>query len=475
MHGNPSPVNQESIERRFLASTMASYASLFVRLAISFLAKIVLARLVLPEGHGLYELALRTVVVASTVRDLGLSFHLMRDPRRPYGTVLVFTLGMGVVVTLGLIGLAPLLAGFTPELPRVVRVFAVWVVLDGLVAVPRTFFERELRIGRMVWPEIARGLVMAAVSVVLAWAGWGVWSLVAGDLAAAALFAALVWRRAWGKVPLAVDLRLLPDLLRKSAYLFLIWIVFQLVTYCDLFIVEAFGTTRTVGFYARAYMIAFLVPQIVAPRALLPTLVSYRDDPPRFLGAFRAGVVFLMFFQVVGGYFLFFNAERVVAIILGEQWGPVVPLLRVLCFVPFLDIFTDVGGEVLKVRHEDRIWLVIMALNLASLLTFGILFAGRWGAVGMAYANFFLVGHLLMAWRMAKIFAAGLRGLASDLALVYLVPLPFFLLVAWLLPPASWARFGWSWLAAALASAALAGRFYRPFRAFFGGEGRVQG
>lgn len=463
-------MNRDSTERRFLSSTVASYASLCVRLVISFGAKVVLARLVLPEGHGLYELALRVVVVASAVRDLGLNYHLMRDPRRPYGTVLAFTLGTGALVTLGVVAVAPLFAGFNPELPGVVRGFAIWVVLDGLVAVPRTYFERELRIGRMVLPEIARGLMMAGVAVALAWRGWEVWALVAGDLAAAALFAALVWRRAWGRIDLAVDLSLVPDLLRKSLYLFLIWVVFQLVTYIDLFVVEVFASTRTVGFYARAYMIAFLVAQIVAPRALLPALVSYRDDPPRFLAAFRAGVVFLMFFQVVGGYFLFFNADRVVTIILGEQWGPAVPLLRVLCFVPFLDVFTDVGGEVLKVRNEDRLWLTIMVINLVSLLTFGILFAGRWGALGMAYANFLLLGHLLMAWRMARIFAAGLRGLLVDMALVYLVPLPFYLLVAWLFPPASWARFGWSWLAAALAGAALTSRFYRPFREFFSGS-----
>lgn len=462
----------DSTQRRFLSSTLASYSSLFVRLAVSFLARVALARLVLPEGHGLYELALRIVTVASALRDLGLPYHLMRDPRRPYGTVLAFTLGSGVVVTLALVALAPLAAGLSPDLPLAVRVFAVWVLLDGLVVVPRTFFERELRIGRMVLPEIARGLAMAVVAVGLAWLGWGVWALIAGDLAAAALFAALVWRRAWGRVPLAADLRQIPALLRQSRLLFLIWIVLQVVTYVDIFIIQVHADTATVGQYARAYMIAFLVPLIVAPRALLPALVSYRDDPPRFLAAFRAGTVFLMFFQVTAGYFLFFNAERVVAILLGENWGPAVPLLRVLCFVPFLDVFTDLGGEVLKVRNEDRLWLAIMVLNLVSLVTFGILFTREWGALGMAWANFLLLGNLVMAWRMSVIFAAGFRRLLADLASIYLVPLPFYLAAAAVFGAGTWGRFAASWLAAALAGAVLATRFRRPFRDFFLAGGR---
>jgi len=61
------------------------------------------------------------------------------------------------------------------------------VLLDGLASAPRTFFERELRIGRLVAPEIVRGLAIAALSVGLAWRGFGVWSLVWGDILGAAL------------------------------------------------------------------------------------------------------------------------------------------------------------------------------------------------------------------------------------------------------------------------------------------------
>ena len=73
----------------------------------------------------------------------------------------------------------------TPQLAAVLKVFAVWVLLDGLAVVPRAFFERELAIGSLVAPEIWRGLAVAVVSVGLAFAGWGYWSFVAGDLAGA--------------------------------------------------------------------------------------------------------------------------------------------------------------------------------------------------------------------------------------------------------------------------------------------------
>lgn len=466
----------ESTERRFLSSTVASYGSLLVRLLITFGARVVMARLVVPEGHGLYELALRIVIVTSAVRDLGLPFHLMRDPKKPYGTVLAFSVVSGVLMTTFLILGAPLFAPFGdaeavaegPTLPEVLRVFALWVLLDGLVVVPKTFFERELRIGRMVLPEILRGLTVAAVSISLAWFGWGVWSFIWADLAAAVLFGALVWGRALGEIRLQVDFRMVPELLRHSRWLFVIWIVLQLVTHLDLYVIGWYSDTEAVGYYSRAYMIAFLVAQVVAPRALVPALVEYRHDAVRFLGAFRMGTVFLLAFQVTGGYFLFFNAEKVVAILLGDQWEPAVVLLKVLCFVPFLDAFTDLGGEVLKVRHEDRTWLATGLLNLVSLLAAGIWLTSRHGALGMAFANFFLMGNLLMAWRMSRIFAEGFGQVLRDLALVYLTPLPFFLAAAWVFEKGSWGRFFVSGGAAALALGFLAWRFHRPFLEFFG-------
>ncbi|HEY0513503.1 MAG TPA: oligosaccharide flippase family protein [Thermoanaerobaculia bacterium] len=459
-------------EQRVLRSTFASYAIQLARLGINFGAKLALVRLILPEGHGVYELALRIVTVAAAIRDLGLPYQLVRDKRRPYGTVLAITTALGALITLALILLAPLVGRFSPEVPAVLRVFAVWVLLDGLAGVPRAFFERELTIGNLVAPEIGRGIVIAAVSVGLAWLGWGYWSLVIGDLVGAALLAGYSWFQAWGKVPLKFEPELVKDLVRSSFFLFLIWLTLQLVTYIDIYIVDWFRDTRTVGLYSRAYMIAFLVATLVYPRAFFPTLMEYLPDRRKFVDFFRLSTVQLLGCQVVASYFLFFNSERVVAIILGKNWPAAAPILRVIAFIPFFDQFTMLGGEMLKAEHRDRRWLEIELLNLVSLVGFGILLTARFGAAGMGAANYLLVGNLLMAWEVARLFGPRFRTLLGDFALLYLVPLPFFALAAWLGAPGSWTRFLASLAAAALAAGALAARYWQPFRTFFGGVRR---
>ena len=454
-------------EQRVLRSTFASYAIQLARLGINFGAKLALARLIVPEGHGVYELALRIVTILSAVRDLGLTYQLVRDKRHPYGTVLAVTTSLGAILTGALVLAAPLFGRFGPEVPGALRVFAVWILLDGLAQVPRAFFERELTIGNLIAPEIGRGLVIALVACGLAWLGWGYWSLVIGDLVGAALLAGYSWWKAWGKIPLTFEPALIRGLVRSSVFLFLIWLTLQLVTYIDIYIVDLFKNTTTVGLYSRAYTIAFLVATIVYPRAFFPTLMEYADNRPRFVEFIRLSTVQLLGCQVVASYFLFFNAERVVGIILGRNWPAAAPILRAIAFIPFFDQFTMLGGEMLKAEHRDRRWLAIEVLNLVSLVGFGIYLTWRFGAVGMGAANYLLLGNLVMAWEVARVFGPRFRTLLADLALLYLVPLPFFALAAWLFAPGSWPRFAASLLAAALAAGALVGRYWHPFRSFF--------
>lgn len=461
----------ETTESRFLSSTVAAYGSQFGRTLIRLVADLALARLILPEAHGLFDLALAVVVVAGAVRDLGLPYQLIRDPRQPYGAVFAWVVGAGGILAVALAAGASLFSPLNPDLPPVLRVFALYVLLDAVGVVPKLYFERRLRVGRLWGPEIGRGFLFAAVSITLAWLGFGVWSFVTGELVGAGYYAGVLWTRAWREMPLELRVDLIPGLIRESIYLFWIWLAALSAPFVGRFVIEVYEDTFTMAQYNKAHLWALRLQMFVVPafvRVFYPALVEYRGDRGRFVAAYRLGTVSILSLEVVTAYFLFFNAETVlVDILLGEQWREAVPLLRILCFLPLVDPFTRLGGEMLKVLQEDRIWLLVVVLNLFSLLAFGIWLTGIWGAPGMAWANYLLVGNLLMAWRVFRICGPEFWGLAQDLAWIYLLPLPLFLGVAWFFPVEGWGRFGVSVAAAGVAAGLLAARFYRPFRSFF--------
>ena len=121
----------------------------------------------------------------------------------------------------------------------------------------------------------------------------------------------------------------------------------------------------------------------------------------------------------------------------------------------------------MKAYRQDRVWLVVVVLNIVSLVGFGWILAHRFGPNGMAWAYYLMLGHVVMTWRVYQICGPAFWQLARDLLFTYLLPLPFFAIVATLLPAASWLRFGGSLVAVGIVAAIMAKRFSGPFREFF--------
>lgn len=466
-----SPPPSGSTEQRFLTSSLAAYGSQIGRVAIRLAADIALARLILPRDHGVFDLAWSAVLIAGVLRDAGISYQLVRDEREPYGTALAWSLISGALVTATLIAASPLFGGLDPALPAVLAVLAPWVLLDGLAMVPRVYFERRLQVNRLVVPEVLRGLVFAALAIALGALGAGVWSFVAGELAGITVVALLLWWRVRGRFSLSPQWRLLGSLLAHSRYLFLIALAAFTLPHVERYILGPFVATALLAQYNKARLWGLRLQTIVVPavqRVLYPALVAYRGDEERTFSVYRIGTVSILALEVLAAYFLFLNAETVlVTLLLGPGWEPAVPLVRILCFLPLVDPFSRLGGELLKVRTEDRLWLVIVVLNAASLLGFGLVLVPRYGATGMAVTNFLLLGNLVMTWRVWRICGRRFRILAADLGFLYLAPLPLFAAVAWLFPDEGWGRFAASAAAGLAASGVLGLRFQRPFRTFF--------
>lgn len=463
-----------STESRFLSSALAAYGSQLGRTVLRLVTDLTLARLVLDENHGLFDLAYAAVIIAGVVRDLGLPYHLVRDERQPYGTVAAWCTANGALLAVALAAASPLFAGLDPRLPSVVAWLAPLIFLEGLSVAPRVWFERRLEVGRLVVPELLRGAVLAVVAISLAASGAQVWSFVAGELAGMAAFSALLWWRARGRMPRRFDWRLLPDLLARSRYLFAVSMCAFALPFLERFVVAPFITTAMVAQFNKARYLGQKVQVLLVPsvqRVLYPALVELRLHPRRAFGAFRVGTLGILAFEAVAAWFLFFNADTVVRhVLFGEQWGPAVPLLRILAFLPLVNPMSRLGGELLKVRGEDRLWLVIVALDLASLVGFGALLASRYGAAGMATAEFLLLGNLIMTWRVARILGRDFLRLLADLAFAYAVPALTLLPVVFLFPTEGWPRFAASVVAAGIAAGVLALRFHRPFRRYFAGE-----
>jgi O-antigen/teichoic acid export membrane protein len=285
-----------------------------------------------------------------------------------------------------------------------------------------------------------------------------------------ALFAALLWSRAFRRIPLQAVGVGLGKLLRASLPVSLAWFLCLLNSGIDPLIIGASSPSEVVGVYGFAYFVALLASTVLIPpvgRVAYAALITYRDDPERAFTLYRLATLVLLAAEVPVALFLFVNADTVLGIMGGDRWLGGAPYLRILCFVPLADPFSRFGGDLLLTRHEDRRWILSAAVTLAWFLTAGIALTHALGPTGMALADLLPLGGLVMAQSVRRASPRGFASLCRALAFVYLAPLPFYLAAGWLGGERPALRFTLSLAAGLLTALVYYARLGGDFRAFF--------
>lgn len=160
---------------------------------------LVLTRILEPAAFGLMAIALSVNAVLLMMTDIGLTTSVIRSDRgedapflRTVWTVsLVRNLLLAAVTMLaGLILTVPSVSASLPEkslladplLPGVVMMMALAIAINGLRSLNASLLERNQKVGRVIAIDVGGQLVSFATTVVLAVNGFGVWSLVWGQI-----------------------------------------------------------------------------------------------------------------------------------------------------------------------------------------------------------------------------------------------------------------------------------------------------
>ncbi|RMH23064.1 MAG: hypothetical protein D6696_01680 [Acidobacteria bacterium] len=441
-------------------SAGAATVSQLWRLAVTFLTHLLLRRLITPEEMGIWAWAEPLFLILAQVRDVGLPGHVVRARTRPYGNFLRVELLWGGFLAAAVFVAAPHLrlfyAGAGDDFVPILRTLCLFFFIQGLGAVPLTFLEAELRVDRAVPAELARNAVFAILSLGLAASGFGVWSVIAGHLAGATLYAAMLWRAAWPELRrhLTRMRGATAGLLRLSWPLALLSLLELAVLKLDTFVLGPYFRAEIVGFVGLATYAVFFFPRLLADpvgRALYPALVRYRDDPPRAFEAFRIATLLLLAFAAPTACFLFVNAEWAVRFLGGERWLGAAAYLRVLSLVPLIRPLSMFGFELLLTRHRDRLLLLYTTTNLVALSGLGLfLIRTDLRELGMAVAGYFPLGLLFLAWGIYRLDPVAFRRLARDVVELYAVAALLFGPIAAFTARAGYPRLLLSCLAGAL-------------------------
>ena len=363
------------------------------RQLLQFAALAVLARFVRPSDFGLVGMATVFVGLVAVFRDLGTAAAVVQRKevtRRFLSTIFWTNVGFGLLATLVLFLMAPLIGDFyhQPQVTAVLRALSVAFFISALGVLQQSVMERQLQMRRLAALEVSSVAVGSAVAVIAAVLGWGVWSLVVQSLVTAASSTALLWFATdWfpGWQFSSSELR---TTLRFSLSLTGFNVANYGVRNADNLLVGRYLGSQALGYYSLAYrIILFPVASIssVVSRVAFPVYSRIQDDLERFRRGYllTARAIALVSFPLMLG--LVALREPFVLAVFGDRWRPMTLLLAILAPVGMIQsVETTVGSIFMATGRTD--WQLGWGLFAGPVTVVGFIVGLRWGVYGVAGA-----------------------------------------------------------------------------------------
>jgi O-antigen/teichoic acid export membrane protein len=371
-----------------------NYLSWFLSKVLVLATTAVLARLLTPDEFGVVGFATVAIAYLAVLRDLGLGGALIQrrtDVEDAADTVFSINLGLGAVLTAATALLAPWVAGYfdEPRITTLLRVLGLTFLIQSLGTTHLVRLQRDLAFRRKLLPDVGQAAVRMVVSIAAAAAGWGIWALVAGQIAGVTASTMLAWVALPWRPRLRLSRRLVAPLARFGAPLLGVDVIHTVVGNLDYLIVGKVLGASALGLYTLAYRLPELLllgVVTVLSRVFFPALASIQDDPARLRTGFLASIRYVQMVVVPVGLGLLVAADPIVRVILGSEWLEVVPVVRVLAVFALLSSSMVADGDVYKAMGKPQVLARIAVFKLALLVP-ALLVGVHHGLVGVALAH----------------------------------------------------------------------------------------
>ncbi len=374
-----------------------------VRLATT----LILARLLTPEDFGLVSMAQVVIMFVNLFVDMGTGQALIQRKELTPGllnSTFLLNLIIGAVLAAAIYFGAPLLArGFAePRLLPILEVLSINFVILSFAVVQRSLITRRMRFDQLASLDAVGAIVQAGVSIVLAFQGHGVWSIIVGILAKNLVITGAAWVMAHWRPGVSLVWEDLRSIAGFSLNLAGFNLVNYLVLHADKIIIGRFLGSETLGYYeiARRLTTQPVRAVSVALGNVLFVRFSQLQDQNEKLRrrVIRAsGAITLICAPLMFGLALV--AESFVPVILGDSWLGVTPLLQILAPVSAIVAINRAASLLYraKARTDWLLWFGIVR----GVVMIGAYFIGlRWGLLGVAYA---IASVQLLFWTPALI------------------------------------------------------------------------
>ena len=362
---------------------------------LGFLFGIVLARLLAPEDFG----AILTIQVftglAGFVAGGGMGQALVRAKdatKQDYDIVFTLQLGIGCLIYAGAFFAAPWFAKWydTPLFADLLRVSALSFIYRPLANLPASMLHRQMRYKEQAVVGITSLMVSNATTILMAWLGYGVWSLIWGGVVGATYSAAVLIPLARWRPGFSLDFRRGRDIARYGIMVSANDIVGYLRNQVSIFILSRALGPASVGLYNKGESLAKMPHSFITGsvyQVLFRSMAAEQDNLHKCRFLFLRSIALVAIYATPFYISLLWLAEPLIRGIYGEKWIEAAGPLMILALAWPFWLLETLSGAVLAARN----WLnreLVTQISAIILTALAVLIGLAYGIRGVAWAIF---------------------------------------------------------------------------------------
>jgi len=369
-----------TLVQKALKGVFWTYFIYIVQRLLNLVVTMVLARILVPEQFGLVAYALLILSFIDAIRGFGVNDALVytkTNIEESAESAFIINIVIGLVQFAFTYLLAPLAVHLIddPQIVQVLRVIALNFIFDSLGKTHNAMLQKDLLFKQSSIPEIVANAVKGATSIILAFTGFGVWSIVYGQLVGTLARSAAKWI-ALGWIPKFRFYKAAARALWQYGMHVLAFMVLSIaLEQADqMFIGTVLGAVQ-LGYYTIGVKIPELVIanfSLFISNSFFPYLTKFQDDLEKVVEGFMMTTKYTGLVTIPAGIGMAAVGRELILVFYGDKWEPAVVLLQVLALLGTMGTLQWSVGDVLKAIGKPEIPTRILVFE--AIFTFPMIY-----------------------------------------------------------------------------------------------------
>jgi O-antigen/teichoic acid export membrane protein len=338
------------------------------KFVLAGIASIILAQNLSASDYGIVGFATIFINFLARFSDLGISEAVIQkkqlDDRGLYtGYTTKFI--MGITIFSAAFFLSPVAKLFFDHasISLVIKVLSLNFIISTFSFLPVCLLKRELNYRKLIIPQITAAFTSSGMSIVLALAGFGYWSIVIANMSSSLVNVLLLYLVRPIKIRFHFNRELFQEFIGFGSKLFFSGVIIYLIFNADNFIVGTVMGSTALGLYAIAFNWGSMISgrlQEVVHSVLFPTYSRIQDDKLRLKSSYLRILEYVVFIGTVSNVTLLLCSKEFLYYVLGrgtDKWMPALTTFNIMLIYGIIRTFLEPVGNVLMALGKSNILL----------------------------------------------------------------------------------------------------------------------